>query len=114
MTNMTMDTNKRTQINKSIARQILLALKSENCFDGFITRFYTKTKCINYLQKEINEYFHKRSQLVNWNKNSWLDIFDDNYLVEAIVWYMQDFNLAKEIEEEEEINNTKKKNIKRI
>ena len=42
------------------------------------------------------------SKLDNWNKDSWFDIFDDNDLVDAIVWYMQEYNLAKEIEEENE------------
>ena len=83
----------------------------EDCFDKFVTRFFTRTKCINYLQKSFDEYFHKRTQLINWNKNTWFDIFDDKNLVEALVWYMQEFNLAKEKEAEEEANNPKKKRL---
>ena len=98
-----MNKDKKMQISKAMARQILLALKNEDCFDGFVTRFFTRAKCINYLQKNINEYFHKGEvQLINWNKNTCLDIFDDNTLMDALVFYMQEFNLAKEIEEENE------------
>ena len=97
-----MNKDKKMQISKAIARQILLALKNEDCFDGFVTRFFTRAKCINYLQKSINDYFKKNKQLINWNKDSWFDIFDDINLVDTIVWYMQDFNLAKELEEENE------------
>ena len=97
-----MNKNKKIQISRTVARRILLALKNENCWDAFNTRFFSKTKCINHLQECINSYFRKNSQLVNWNKDSWLDIFDDNYLVESIVFYMQNFNLNKELEEEQE------------
>ena len=98
-----MNKDKKIQIAKVNARRILEELINEDCFDGFITRFFTRAKCINHLQKQINEYFHKGEvQLVNWNKSTWLDIFDDSDLVDAIVFYMQDFNLAKEIEEENE------------
>ncbi len=97
-----MNKDKKMQINKVMARRILLALKAEDCFDGFVTRFFTRAKCINYLQKSINDYFRKNKQLINWNKDSWFDIFDDINLVDTIVWYMQDFNLAKELEEENE------------
>ena len=97
-----MNKDKKMQVAKSIARQILTTLSNEDCFDGFVTRFFTSTKCINYLQKNINEYFKHNKRLVNWNKDSWLDIFEDKNLTNAIVWYMQDFNLSKEIEEENE------------
>ena len=97
-----MNKNKKTQIAKATARRILTVLYNEGYFDGFITRFFTRTKCINYLQKEINEYFRHNARLEIWNKDTWFDIFDDNDLIEAIVWYMQEFNLAKEIEEENE------------
>ena len=106
-----MNKDKKMQIAKTMARQILEVLSSEDCFDGFVTRFFTRTKCINYLQKSFDKYFHKRTQLINWNKNTWFDIFDDKNLVEALVWYMQEFNLAKEKEAEEEANNPKKKRL---
>ena len=96
-----MNKNKKLQIAKSTARQILVRLSNEGCFDGFVTRFFTRAKCINHLQKNINSYFSKgETQLVNWNKNTWLDIFEDETLVDSLVWYMQEFNLAKEIENE--------------
>lgn len=97
-----MNKDKKTQIAKTMARRILETLKNENYFDGFVTRFFTRTKCINHLEKIFNEYFRKNQKLVNWNKDTWFDIFEDNNLIDAIVWYMQDFNLAKEIEEENE------------
>ena len=100
--NIIMNKDKKMQIAKVTARRILTTLSNEDCFDGFVTRFFTRTKCINYLQKEINEYFRHNARLDNWNKDSWFDIFDDNDLVDAIVWYMQEYNLAKEIEEENE------------
>jgi len=100
----TMNKDKKMQIAKSTARRILTVLKNEDCFDGFVTRFFTRTKCINYLQKNLNEYFRHNTRLENWNKDTWFDIFDDSELVDAIVWYMQDYNLAKEIEEENENN----------
>lgn len=106
-----MNKDKKMQIAKTMARQILEVLSSEDCFDGFVTRFFTRTKCINYLQKSFDKYFHKRTQLINWSKNTWFDIFDDKNLVEALVWYMQEFNLAKEKEAEEEANNPKKKRL---
>ena len=106
-----MNKDKKMQIAKTMARQILEVLSAEDCFDGFVTRFFTRTKCINYLQKSFDEYFHKRTQLINWSKNTWFDIFDDKNLVEALVWYMQEFNLAKEKEGEEEANNPKKKRL---
>ena len=93
-----MNKDKKLQIAKTTAKRILTALASKNCFDGYVTRFFTRTKCINYLQKNINEYFKYNERLDNWNKDTWLDIFDDNDLVDAIVWYMQEFNLAKENE----------------
>ena len=100
-----MNKDKKMQIAKVTARRILTTLANEDCFDGFVTRFFTRTKCINYLQKSFNEYFSRGEiQLVNWNKNKWLDIFDDKDLVDALVWYMQEFNLAKEKEEETENN----------
>ena len=99
-----MNKDKKMQIAKSTARRILAVLKNEDCFDGFVTRFFTRTKCINYLQKSLNEYFRHNTRLENWNKDTWFDIFDDSELVDAIVWYMQDYNLAKEIEEENERN----------
>lgn len=99
-----MNKNKKIEIAKSIARRILTTLQKEKCFDGFVTRFFTYTKCVNYLQNSINEYFRRNTRLENWNKESWIDIFDDTNLVNAIVWYMQDFNLAKEFEEEQENN----------
>ena len=95
-----MNKDKKMQIAKNVARRILMSLSDEGCFDGFVTRFFTRTKCINYLQKSFDEYFHKRTQLINWNKNTWLDIFEDETLVDSLVWYMQEFNLAKEIENE--------------
>lgn len=96
-----MNKNKKLQIAKNTARQILVALKDKNLFDGYVTRFFTRTKCINNLQKNINSYFNKgETQLVNWNKNTWLNIFKDETLVDSLVWYMQEFNLAKEIENE--------------
>lgn len=105
-----MNKDKKIQIAKNIAKRILLNLSNEDCFDGFITRFFTKTKCINHIQKCINKFFsHGENQLVNWNKNTWLDIFDDENLVDALVWYMQDYNLAKEIEENLESNLKNKK-----
>ena len=106
-----MNKDKKMQIAKTMARQILEVLSAEDCFDGFVTRFFTRKKCINYLQKSFDEYFHKRTQLINWNKNTWFDIFDDKNLVEALVWYMQEFNLAKEKEAEEGANNPKKKRL---
>lgn len=104
-----MNRNKKTEISNNMAIQILMALKSQNCFDGFISRFYNKTKCINYFQDCVNEYFHKGNKLLlNWNKLTWLDIFDDEYLADSIVHYMQDFNLNKEFEEDEELKNKRK------
>ena len=101
-----MNKDKKEQIAKNLARQILLTLSNENCFDGFITRFFSRTKCINNLSKNIELYFRSgETKLVNWNKDTWFDIFDDNDLVDALVWYMQDFNLNKEIEEENEKKN---------
>jgi len=98
-----MNKDKKILVAKNTARQILESLSNENCFDGFVTRFFTRTRCINHIQKCINEYFsHGEIQLVNWNKNTWLDIFDDSDLVDSLVWYMQEFNLAKEKEEETE------------
>ena len=105
-----MNKDKKIQIARTMARQILEALSNKDCFDGFITRFFTRTKCINYLQNQINDFFHKGEvKLINWNKNTWFDIFDDKDLVDAIVWYMQDFNLAKEKEAEVEEKTKKKK-----
>jgi len=105
-----MNKDKKMQIARTMARQILEVLSNEDCFDGFVTRFFTRTKCINYLQKSFNEYFsHGEIQIVNWNKNTWLDIFDDKDLVDSLVWYMQDFNLAKEKEEEQELSVPKRK-----
>ena len=104
-----MNKNKKIQISKSMAKRILLVLKNENCFDGFISRLYTKAKCINYFQECANKYFKYNDQLINWNKESWFDIFDDNDLSDAIVFYMQDFNLNKELEKDEEQNNSKSK-----
>ena len=105
-----MNKDKKMQIARTMARQILEVLSNEDCFDGFVTRFFTRTKCINYLQKSFNEYFsHGEIQIVNWNKNTWLDIFDDKDLVDSLVWYMQDFNLAKEKEEEQESQLPKRK-----
>lgn len=96
-----MNKNKKLQIAKNTARQILVNLKDKNLFDGYVTRFFTNLKCINYIQKSINSYFNSGEiQLVNWNKNTWLDIFEDETLVDSLVWYMQDFNLAKEMENE--------------
>ena len=96
-----MNKNKKLQIAKNTARQILINLKDKNLFDGYVTRFFTNLKCINYIQKSINLYFNSgETQLVNWNKNTWMNIFDDENLVNSIVWYMQDFNLAKEMENE--------------
>jgi len=95
-----MNKEKKMQIAKNIAKSILIALKNENCFDAFVTRFYTKTKCINYLSDNISKYFQKgNSTLINWNKNTWFDIFDDKTIVEALVFYMTEFNLNKELEE---------------
>ena len=95
-----MNKEKKIQIAKNIAKSILITLKNENCFDAFITRFYTKTKCINYLSNNIEIYFQKgNSTLVNWNKNTWFDIFDDKLIVEYLVFYMTEFNLNKELEE---------------
>jgi hypothetical protein len=107
-----MNKDKKMQIAKTMARRILTTLSNEDYFDGFVTRFFTRTKCINYLQKAISEYFRKNAQLINWNKNTWFDIFDDTFLLEALVFYMQDFNLAKEIEAEEEEANPKIKKRK--
>ena len=104
-----MNKDKKMQIAKMMARQILEVLSSEDCFDGFVTRFFTRTKCINYLQKSFDEYFRSNSQLIIWNRNTWINIFDDKNLVEALVWYMQEFNLAKEKEAEEEASNPKRK-----
>ena len=106
-----MNKDKKMQIAKMMARQILEVLSYEDCFDGFVTRFFTRTKCINYLQKSFDEYFRNNSQLIIWNMNTWLDIFDDSNLVDALVFYMQDFNLAKEKEAEEDANNLKKKRL---
>ena len=104
-----MNKDKKIQIAKNTAKQILLSLNSKYCFDGFITRFFTRTKCINHIQKCITEYFsHGEIQLANWNKNTWLDIFDDEDLVDALVWYMQDFNLNKEVETENDIKSKRK------
>ena len=97
-----MNKDKKNQIAKVTARRILTALSNEGFFDGFVTRFYSHRKCINYLQKNITEYFRHNTTLANWNKDTWFNIFDDNDLVDTLVWYMQDFNLAKEIEEENE------------
>ena len=108
-----MNKNKKIQISKSIAKRILLVLKNENYFDGFISRLYTKAKCINYFQECANKYFKYNDQLINWNKESWLDIFDDNDLSDAIVFYMQDFNLNKELEKDEELNSKSKQYEKR-
>lgn len=106
-----MNKDKKMQIAKTMARQILEVLSNEDCFDGFVTRFFTRTKCINYLQKCFDEYFRKNTQLINWNKNTWFDMFDDSNLVEALVFYMQDFNLAKEKEAELEAENHKRKKL---
>ena len=106
-----MNKDKKMQIAKTMARQILEVLSTEDCFDGFITRFFTRTKCINYLQKSFDEYFRKNTQLINWNKNTWFNMFDDSNLVEALVFYMQDFNLAKEKEAELEAENFKRKKL---
>ena len=97
-----MNKSKRELIAKNTAKQILLELSNKGCFDGFITRFYTHIRCVNQLSKDIEKYFRTGEQkLVNWNKNNWFDIFDDKELTNALVWYMQDFNLNKEIEEKE-------------
>lgn len=106
-----MNKDKKMQIARTMARQILEVLSNEDCFDGFVTRFFTRTRCINYLQKNFEKYFRKNDKLINWNKNTWFDIFDDLNLVEALVFYMQDFNLAKEKEEEEEVKITKRKKL---
>ena len=96
-----MNKEKKMQIAKNTAKAILLVLKDANCFDAFVTQFYTKIKCMNYIQDSINTYFSKgNSNLVNWNKNTWFDIFDDQNVVEALVYYMTNFNLNKELEEE--------------
>lgn len=105
-----MNKDKKIQIAKTMARQILEVLSNEDYFDGFVTRFFTRTKCINYISKNIELYFrHGETKLINWNKDTWFDIFDDTDLVDALVWYMQDFNLAKEKEEEQESQLPKRK-----
>lgn len=105
-----MNKDKKIKIAKTIARRILLDLSNERCFDGFVTRFFTRTKCINSLSKSIETYFKfGETKLVNWNKDTWFDIFDDTDLVDALVWYMQDFNLAKELEQEQEQYKSKRK-----
>lgn len=104
-----MNRNTKIQISKSMARRILLELKNENCFDGYISMLYTKAKCINYFQECVNKYFKHNGKLINWNRKTWFDIFDDEDLTDAIVFYMQEFNLNKELEKEEEEKNPKRK-----
>lgn len=97
-----MNKEKKLLLAKIEARNILMELLDKKYFDGFVTRYYTRTKCINYLEKNLNEYFKKHTQLLTWNKNTWINIFEDNNVVDALVWYMQDYNLMKEIEAENE------------
>lgn len=97
--NLIMNKDKKIQIGKTTARRLLLQLKRNNCFDGFISRYYTRSRCINYLQECIEKYFKTNKQLITWNKDSYFDLFEDKYLVDSIVWYMQDFNLDEELDE---------------
>lgn len=97
-----MNKEKKLLLAKIEARNILMELLDKKYFDGFVTRYYTRTKCINYLDKNLNEYFKKHTRLLTWNKNTWINIFEDNNIVDALVWYMQDYNLMKEIEAENE------------
>lgn len=97
-----MNKEKKLLLAKIEARNILMELLDKKYFDGFVTRYYTRTKCINYLEKNLNEYFKKNTRLLTWNKNTWINIFEDNNIVDALVWYMQDYNLMKEIEAENE------------
>ena len=75
-----MNKNKKIQIIKSMAKRILLVLKNENCFDGFISRLYTQAKCINYFQECVNKYFKYNDQLINWNKESFTGLSTDEIL----------------------------------
>jgi len=97
-----MNKDKKMLIAKMTARRILTVLSDEDYFDGFVTRFFSRTQCINYLQKNINNYFKYHSKLDNWNKDTWFNIFEDNNLIDALVWYMTNYNFAKEIEAENE------------
>jgi len=97
-----MNKDKKMLIAKITARRILSVLSDEDYFDGFVTRFFSRTQCINYLQKNINNYFKHNDKLDNWNKDTWFNIFEDNYLIDAFVWYMTNYNFAKEIEAENE------------
>ena len=97
-----MNKDKKMLIAKITARRILSVLSNEDYFDGFVTRFFSRTQCINYLQKNINNYFKHNDKLDNWNKDTWFNIFEDNYLIDALVWYMTNYNFAKEIEAENE------------
>ncbi len=95
-----MNKEKKLQITKNSAKQILVELKNKKYFDGFITKYYKNSQCMNYLSKQIESYFKEYSTLSIYNKNTWINIFDDQDLINSIVYYMQDFNLYKELEEE--------------
>jgi len=97
-----MNRDKKIQIARQQAFDILMQLKNEKCFDGYVTRFFTPTKCLNYLGKMIPEYFKVAKTLKSWNKDTWFNIFEDKELSDALVWYMKDFNFSKEIEENED------------
>lgn len=94
-----MNKEKKKLIAKSLAKQILVELKDKKYFDGFITKYYKDSQCINYLTKQIDLYFKQNNSLVTYNKNSWIDLFEDQDLIDALVYYMKDFNLYKELEE---------------
>ena len=103
-----MNKNMKSIVAKQTARRILEALSREKCFDGFVSRLYNDNQCLSYFNKSMAEYFRHNDRMLNWNKMSWINIFDDKDLIETLVWYMQDFNLAKEIEEENKDNIKKK------
>ena len=94
-----MNKEKKKQIAKNLAKQILIELKDKQYFDGFITKYYKDSQCINYLNKQIESYFKQNNSLSIYNKNTWIDMFDNADLIESLIFYMKDFNLYKELEE---------------
>lgn len=94
-----MNKEKRMLINKQNGIRLLDILLKEGCWDPYVTQFMTSAQCKNKLKKAIEEYFSLGdSTLVYWNKTSYLNIFNDNDLLDMIIYLMKEFNFHKEQE----------------
>ena len=72
-----MNRNTKIQISKAMARRILLELKNENCFDGYISMLYTKAKCISIYSELYGSHMTKEQiidKIERLNINKTLEI----------------------------------------